>query len=182
MRNPNKGLNYSTASVGIDYYFKPVHYDAHLSRHEMNSMVPSFYFQAALFATGKAEQKAHRRYPVYGFGVEGVKPLGGVHAVSLGSELCADHSAKAAIERKDNDNSDHHYGALLLGYHLLLGKFDLTIQPGVYLYAPFSQPDPVYLRIGLTYRTSRNYYIGTNLKAHSNGGDFLDFRIGKKFY
>lgn len=177
-RQPNKGINFPTASVGIDYFFKPAGFpvrsreDYHPSDKKASSLRISF------FITSKEISKDDRRqFPVYGLAPKYSYLAGRLSAVSGGFEFVSDGSLKQRITDENIAGSDHRRFSVFAGHELLIGKFNFYQELGLYLYSPFRAKDPLYQRYGLEYLFHDNLSAGLSFKSHRHVADFLDLRI-----
>ena len=185
IKNPNLGINFPTASFGLEYNFNPLPYAIRLKDKSIKLINYKYRYDFAIFTTGKTAVKGQERYPVFGM-ISGLSlVVGRQNALSLQTEFTIDLADRQEIRRdslmKGEDFIDHKYFALLAGHELILGKFNFYQQLGIYIYSPFKRRDPVYQRYGLNFYITRNLFIGTNIKAHRQVADFLDFRIGYSF-
>jgi hypothetical protein len=185
IKNPNKGINYPTASIGIDYFLRSLPYKNYMKSDSIDLTPRERWFDAEFFATGKTDRKGHSRYLVYGFNASWHQVVGKINALSLGLEWASDGADAAEIERKGmldgNQPLDHRYVSFLMGHDLILGRFNFSTEFGFYVYSPFPRKNEIYQRYGLSYYFYKNWFIGTNLKAHGHVADFLDFRTGLTF-
>ncbi|MBN1599868.1 MAG: acyloxyacyl hydrolase [Bacteroidales bacterium] len=185
IKNPNRGINFPTFNLGIDYYLRPQPYTIRLKNDTIDLNPKKNRFEVAVFGTGKTDIKGHTHYPVYGIYGNYTRVVGRLSGISAGIELTNDLADKHEIERlqitSDSSNVDHKYAAILAGHDLLIGRFVFKIQIGAYIYSPFKREDPVYQRYGLNFHITDELYTGINIKAHRHIADFLDIRLGYTF-
>jgi len=185
IKNPNKGINFPTMGFGIDYNLRPMPYEKRVKNDSIDLHPKKWRFDVVAFATGKTEIKGHAHYPVYGLYGNVSRVIARLSALSLGLEGTVDLADKREIERlelmENGKYIDHKYAAALLGHELLIGRFIFSIRFGAYFYSPFKRMDPIYQRYGLTYHFNKRIFIGTDIKAHRQVADFLDFRLGISF-
>jgi len=180
IKEPNKGINYPTLSLGIDYMLQ----DYHIPDRE--KVIKQLYdqkytIQLSLFGTAKTYSTADQtRYPLLGFSITGERLIGRVSGLRLGAEFVADYQLKENLQRNNIDR-DFKRGALLAGHNLHIGRLSFSQVLGIYIYSPFKAKDPVYQRWGFTYSITDNIFAGINLKAHRHVADFMDARIGYVF-
>ncbi len=185
IKNPNLGINFPTASIGLEYNFNPLPY---VDRTKDKSIKLIHYNQRidfTIFATGKTAVKGQERYPVYGICSGWSYVAGRQNALSLSAEFTVDLADRKEITKnnlmENGEFIDHKYFALLAGHELILGRFNFYQQLGVYLYSPYKRRDPVYQRYGLNFYLIKKFFIGINIKAHRQVADFLDVRAGVSF-
>ncbi|MGD2035062.1 MAG: acyloxyacyl hydrolase, partial [Bacteroidales bacterium] len=182
IKNPNRGINFPTMNVGVDYNLRPQPFLKRTKNDTIDLHPDKWRLDILLFGTGKTDIKGHAHYPVFGLSGSVSRVVTRLGAVSLGLEGTVDLADKEEIERleltENGEYLDHKYCAGLLGYELLIGKFIFSIHAGAYFYSPYKRMDPVYERYGLSYHFNKRIFIGTNIKAHRHVADFLDFRAG----
>lgn len=175
---PNKGINFPTASLGIDYYPESSSFPARSREDYHKEEDRSSAFRFSVFFTLKEISKDDRRkYPVYGISPKYSYQVGRLSAVSGGFEFVSDGSLKQQITEYDIADSDHIRLSLFAGHELLIGRFNFYQELGIYIYSPWKAKDPVYQRYGLEYFIHKNLLAGASFKSHRHVADFLDFRI-----
>jgi len=181
VKYPNKGLNYPSLGIGLDYYLRPAKFVVHpkadwkkddikRGRHDISFLMST---------TGIAPNEA-ARYLVLGAFYNYSYRIARISALNGGGEWVADGSLKARISR-DSLNVDYHRVSVLLGHEFLLGHFVFSQQLGIYVYDPYKHNDAVYQRYGLIYIFNKRFLVGFNLKVHRYIADFMDFRFGVSF-
>jgi hypothetical protein len=181
MREPNKGINFPTASLGLDYTFRPPVLTERPRTHRGQGAARKNYFEGALAFTAKPANPGERqRHPILG-------GLGTYHrTVSRRSVLHggaaweSDWTLKEKAERA-NQRTGFHRASLLVGHDLLIGRFEFSQALGAYVYSPYRARDPVYQRYALKFRLTRRLFTAVTLKAHRQVADYLDGRIGVRF-
>ncbi|MBK9176955.1 MAG: acyloxyacyl hydrolase [Flavobacteriales bacterium] len=181
LKQPNLGLNFLSASVGIAYALR-----AH---------VPMATVDTAAF------ERPHREFSIIGaVGLsENGRPLNGQHSVWT---LCGDASwrlgrkgawsagidvfNKGDLRTADEDLKEGDRLALTqLGVHggaaLLLGRSELLFHFGAYALSPIDDDAPVYQRIGGRYRIGRHLIASGSLKTHFATADHWEFGIGYRW-
>ncbi len=178
---PNKGINFPTASLGLGYYIDAPQFI------DWNNGDDPLYdeknrFTIYSFATGKSARRGGIRYLVAGGGINYSRLVGRINAISLGSEYVFDGATQQKIANRELTHNGKvmkpDYLSMQLGHELILGRFKFQQQLGIYLYSPYNRKDPVYQRFGLSYNITRNIFLGINIKAHRHVADFMDFRVG----
>jgi hypothetical protein len=179
LRQPNKGINFPSATLGLNYTLQPASFpERHLTedmleQHEREYLV-------AVFGTAKDRRdEPSRKLPLVGVAAYVSQPIGRISALTGGAEWIADYTLRKHLRDQEDDRSFQR-GALLAGHELRIGSVRFSQQLGVYLYSPYKARDPVYQRWGLEYHTGGRMFYGINLKAHRHVADFLDFRVGVK--
>lgn len=182
---PNKGINFPTLSLGIDYNFSPVEF---ISRKRLNFKElheKRKIWQIAIFLSSKEDKNIEENFLVYGISGKFSYIISRLSALNLGLETAADNLEKRKSELDPNNitngYADHKTASFLLGHDLLLGRFTFSQQIGIYLYKYFKTKDEYYQRWELSYKLCKRFLIAINLKAHRQVADFMDFRVGIRF-
>ncbi len=183
IEKPNKGINFPTASIGIDRVIEPHPFpERERVKEEAFQDTPHWEVNAFLGTKERnnGSEKSHLIPGVQGFYNHQIAPL---HSLRVGTEWIVNRAIRDKIRERVVKRSllQHHRGTLLAGHAFLLGKFRFSEQLGIYLFRPFEDEDPVYQRYSLTYQLSERFQIGLGLKAHRHVADFLDFRVGVRF-
>jgi len=183
MNEPNKGINYPTLSLGLDYYLQQeIAFSPYPQKDWKNETVKQSQISVQAFASAKqlsgSDEKT--RYAVYGLLAVYWYRVSRINALSAGVEIMSDYSHREEIQRAGLQN-DHRKAGLLLGNVFLLGNFNFSQQFGIYLYDPYHRDATVYQRYGLDWKFAKTYMAGIGLKAHGHVADFLEFRLGMLF-
>ncbi|GAB3536168.1 hypothetical protein GCM10027443_26080 [Pontibacter brevis] len=177
LRQPNKGINFPTATVGLHYAIQPASFPERqptagsMQEHERN------YLFALQGSSQDREDDPSKQLPLLGLAAYVSQPVGRLSALTAGAEWVADFTIRKQLEQRGED-TDFQRGALLAGHEFRIGRFRFSQQLGVYVYAPHAARDAVYQRYGLEYHTGNKAFFGINLKAHRHVADFLDARVG----
>ncbi|MEJ8801932.1 acyloxyacyl hydrolase [Pontibacter sp. H249] len=177
IRQPNKGINFPSASLGIDYALRPAHFPQRQPIAIKSGERKRHYLVAILGTMKDRKDIPTDKLPLVGINAYASQKLGRLSALTAGAEWVADYTLKENLKDRGR-NEDFQRGALLAGHELYIGRFRFSQQLGVYVYAPSKGRDPVYQRWGLEYHTAKRLFWGINLKAHRHVADFLDARVG----
>jgi hypothetical protein len=180
-RQPNKGMNFPTAGVGIEYALKY----APLARRNKNPLVDkSVNYYAGLFyntrAVDESDFSSRERKMVIGLQGGLYKPFARMHAAGLGFEFTHDRALRARA-RQEKEPFDHHVISGLIRHHFLFGRFDFSQALGIYLHKEYPTPSPVFQRYVLQYMVFEKLQIGFSLKAHLHTAEQMDVRAGFVF-
>ncbi len=183
MREPNKGINFPTASLGLDYTFRPPVLTERSRTHtgQMGTDTRKNYFEAAAGFTAKPANPGERqRHPIVGLLGTYHRTVSRRSVLHGGAAWESDWTLKERAER-NNETTGFHRASLLVGHDLLIGRFEFSQAVGAYVYSPFRARDPVYQRYALKFRLNRRLFTAVTLKAHRQVADYLDGRIGVRF-
>lgn len=178
VKMPNKGLNYPSLALGLEYSFLPYHFQKRKEEAD-KSFTRKDQRIVALFLGFKGITEDDKLYFVKGiYGKYGWHTRR--HSVfSSGLEFIIDGGEQQKVYLyKDLSNSAPYMLSATGGYQLLLGKFALTFDLGIYLYNTDRRTDLVYQRYGATFNLTKKIFTGINLKAYRHVADFFDVRFG----
>ncbi|MEN8251247.1 MAG: acyloxyacyl hydrolase [Bacteroidota bacterium] len=178
---PNKGLNFPTAGLGIDYTYEPQEF--------IN------WDKTKFKETGKKRQrldmdmlgilKSYKHgepleHLIWGGSVNYSYQIGRLSALVGSTELMVNGVVKEEMKRKGIQGVSHARVGLLFGHEFLMGRYHFSTQMGIYAYRPYvdNDYDLLYQRYKLTYRFANGLYTGISLKAHRQVADYFDIRIG----
>ncbi|MCD4746415.1 MAG: acyloxyacyl hydrolase, partial [Bacteroidales bacterium] len=183
IKQPNKGLNFPSFSLGLDYNLNPVEF-----KDRNKTYLKNFQFNKkrrvdlGLIFGYKGIYEDNNIYFIKGIYINVSQPISRLSALSAGLEWISDGAEKEMSKLFWSVKKDSHlYGSFLCGYEFLMGRFILSGQFGVYIYNICRRTDIVYQRYGLRYNISDSFFAGINLKAHRHAADFFDMRIGLSF-
>lgn len=146
-RQPNKGINFPTASMGITYVFMPVDF----SRRVMNSnfvVNRKNRFRFILLGTAKTPSfETHKRKILVGLNIGYIRTIGRLSSLMAGAEFISDGALKAEIEQSNPSQPDHNRAALLTGHELRIGKFGFPNNWG-FIFMPLQKPKTLFINAG----------------------------------
>lgn len=178
-KQPNKGMNFPTFSIGIDRTldFKPLHSKPDSLRY-YNKLLRWYTGSFASFRSSDrdAESTVHL---LSGFLGGALKPLSQINGINAGVELWYDFS-DARIAQNQQLNDSAFSSALMIGHHFSLGHFYFLQQFGFYITRPKNiQPKSIYQRYAFWYRIGKNkrFAIGASLIAYGKVADHMDGRL-----
>lgn len=178
IRHPNYGMNFPTASLGLEY---------DLNVYKTEEILPprdfKWRFDVAPLGSYKsiALDKKHF-YWVYGLSLQANRKVGWNHSFNLGVEWIADLGKKKEFEISGRPGMDYNRFGLLAGHEFLFRKFNFSQQVGLFIYNKDPNSGLIYHRWGLNYKMNPHWMIGGNLAAHSLTADFVDIRLVYSIY
>lgn len=180
-RQPNKGMNFPTLDLGVDYSVK---YVAPPRREKRPLEERSARYYAGVFYNTRAvDESAYEetdRRAVVGLQGGFYFPLARMHAVGAGLEASYDGALKEQASDAP-EPFDHRVVSLILRHHLLFGRFDFSQGLGIYLHKEYPTPAGIFQRYALYYRLWRRFQLGFSLKAHLHTAEQMDVRLGYLF-
>jgi hypothetical protein len=179
VKEPNKGINWITASLSAIYTPSPLDIPAR-PRSPFNAQTPVEIETWALFSSKTARVGEKKRHLIVGIGGQASKQVSRLSALTAGAEITHDASI---VQRMADDRLQGNGWRIsaLAGHQFCLGKFRFSQQFGYYLYQNNPYFDSWYHRWGVTYYPRPRLGIGFNLKAHKHIANFADIRIIYKF-
>jgi hypothetical protein len=181
LRLPNKGINYPTLGLGVDYAPSGINFKERAKNREHGLPDPRVRFNLGALATFKnGGLGSTDQYGVWGFFGGMVGYLGRWSGLNAGFEWVWDNARRARMDywgRPEN----HSRAAILAGHQFLLGRVVFSQQLGLYVYDQWRENNPVYQRFGLSVMLADHISMGVNLKTHLHVADFLDARLAFEF-
>lgn len=176
IKDPNKGINWMTTSVGIKYQlnnqnFKKQNYRSEVKRKRIN------LFEFGLYSSSKIVSKGEKkRYFVPGVFVGYHKQLNNLHRIGAVADFHLDYSL-AEKQTRINEPLQFHFASMALDHTFLMGRFTFWQQAGCYLHKPDERFIRWYHRWGLNYQITKKIAIGGSVKAHLHVAHFADLRL-----
>ena len=178
MKEPNKGINYPTISLGIDYYLRAGRFQPYKATDWKQNIEKQNRYYLELFLSGLPYDTLgkKKKYTILGLTFRFSRQVSRINAISIGVEGIKDwrYREKMKMEKK---NTDHHLVGIMAGNDFILGQVVFYQQFGVYVYNPYKK-ETFYQRYGFLFRFNDFLIGGIGLKAHGHVADFLDVRIG----
>lgn len=180
LKEPNKGMNFPTWSLGVAHCFtpvslaRPVRDDAWKveARHRDHALLSGSVKNLAATDGHPSE-----RTTLFGALVARSWRTGRLTTLWAGTEWVYDGHARALLDRLQRPTSAWR-GALVAGPGMLSGRVHFSFLFGGYVYHPARNTDVVYQRYQLLYHASDHITAGVSLKAHRHVADVFDLRIG----
>lgn len=182
IRYPNRGMNFPTVSLGVDYTLNALPLQKK-NKVEMKKGV--FQGYGRLFATRKTI-KATEDYPKARGGLIGIAGgtqvmIANFNALSTGVDFFRDNTLSVQSDRMGMEINPYVLG-WAVGHHFIFGKFSFNQQMIYYLYKPFRfTPHKFYQRYELAYRLNDFLLAGISLRTHAHVAENFDIRLGVIF-
>jgi hypothetical protein len=182
MRHPNRGINWPTANLVVNYSLKPRRFESFTRGGA--ELSDQLRWDITVFGVGKriGGQPDGRslRFLVAGAHIQTARQVGRISNLTGGIEVMWDDAVGNQL-RTDQMTGNPWRVSVTAGHEFILGRFLFSQQLGVYLHQPGRYFDPVYHRWGLAYRLSNHWMTGVSMKAHRHVADFTDFRLTYSF-
>jgi hypothetical protein len=182
MKQPNKGINYPTASIGLDYYIRSGTFEKYPQSDWRDDMSPKTRYVISAFATTRDLKidDERKKYPAAGLNIRVSQRVSRLNAITGGIEIMGDWKNREILKMQ-KENPEHLMAGLFAGNDFLLGRFVFGQQFGVYLYNPVGGTPDVFQRYHIEFMINKRLVAGIGLKAHGHVADFLGFRFGILF-
>jgi hypothetical protein len=179
MRMPNKGMNFPTLSLGLDYALPARNFDFIPASQNANHHHNIWLFVQSAFSaktySGSAVKQG-RLLPVISFQAGSLYSLGKLSAIGLAVEYMDDRFQQQNLADYQINLPHQQVGALAT-HAFTFGRWILAQQYGLYVYNRDPQARTAYQRYQLMYRVFEDWHIGGSLKAHRHIADVFDVRI-----
>ncbi len=182
VEQPNKGINFPVASIGVEYKLTPTLFVDRNRNKSVDDLHPDrWYFLVQPFYSRKEVIEHGAKYSVFGLDISVHRIVSRLSVLHVGVELLNDQSIRE--ESQQYNQTDYHatIASPFIGHDLMMGKFLFSQQLGVYIQKPTPDTKDLFQRIALQYKISKKVQAGVSLKTHMSVADFVDFRVGIRF-
>jgi hypothetical protein len=183
LKQPNKGMNFITANVGVNYFLSSQVFPKYEVTKNIDSL-DRWKFRLMAFYTLKVAQQENG-FEQKNTSIFGVMATAGFFIprfsiIEGGIELIADGYLKEQLYRQGIEK-DNKRLAIIMGHTARFGRLSFSTLLGGYVYSPYKAMDPVYQRYQITYDISKNVFAGVGLKAHRHVAELMLVNIGVRF-
>ncbi|MBX2841451.1 MAG: acyloxyacyl hydrolase [Flammeovirgaceae bacterium] len=182
-RQPNKGMNFPTISLGVEKIINDFQFPDYPSKFGLRSKPWQHY----LFLGGSRrtieKDSLYAESAHLNIGLEGgvMRAITNVNAISGGFEFYY-NGAQGEQSERNNGSFKPFLFSIMLGHALVFGRFSFTQQIGYYAYKPYDFNDKSFFQRYAVYYQLRNWFsLGFSLKAHGHVADFMDVRVGARW-
>jgi hypothetical protein len=179
LKDPNKGINWPTASAGVSWYRQRYRLPLYNRVREKSWKENKPYIEAGLLIGAKHGYQSdgeNERTPLAGMLVQATKQVGGNNAINAAFEFHYDNALKQRLQ-KDSIHGSAYRAGILAGHDFLLGRFFFSQQLGVYIHNDNPYYSRLYHRWALRYGFRERWKAGFALNAHRQVADFIDLRL-----
>jgi hypothetical protein len=180
---PNKGMNFPTVSLGLDYIIRPRELksqekSAGLGDKKVLKFSRMFWSLRSIDEDSMYERTNHL---MIGLEAGMIKSLSNINGLLGGIEFSYDGSFQELSDRME-ENYSPFVVSLHFGHAFVIGRITFTQQMAWYVYRPFpSVSESFFQRYGIYYRIGKIINVGFSLKAHGHVAEHMDMRIGVEF-
>ena len=183
LKEPNKGINWPTAGLAINYQPNNVEYfRGRRIKEKFRDTIP-LRKDITAFTTARRDvddEGKSNRLMLYGVGLQLAKQVGRISNLTAGIEATLDEEIKLELKRDTLDAGNLLVG-LTAGHEFILGRILFSQKLGIYLIDQTPYHDLLYHRWSLMYRINPNWSAGFSLKAHKHVADYGDLRVSYSF-
>lgn len=182
IKDPNKGINWPTFQLGMDYTLAPVAVPTY-KRTTFDKKQADRYWEIGGYWSSRTVKAGEKnRWHIWGVQAKRGWQVASINDLTVGAELWYDYSLKERMRRQGEFDVSPLRAGVLGGHAFRMGRFDFSQQIGVYVYNPSGFFPAIYQRYGLLYRFSQQWYAGVNVLAHGHVANFLDFRLAHRLH
>jgi len=178
LKQPNKGINYPTLGVGLDYTPNPISFNAR-EKTDFKGVKKRRYDLSISYFPKKIISNS-RYFTVFGVSTGISQQIGRISALTFDVECVWDHSLAWKLEQS-NEDKNFFRGGFLVGHEFLMGRFTFSQKLGIYIYDVVKYDDPLYQKYGINFHATENIFIGLHIKAHRHVADFMLVKLGWSF-
>lgn len=177
-QEPNKGMNFPTASAGVEFNLNtltitPRDNKAPVDR-KIHLFLGAFGNRRTVKSTATEPLAVRWQVGVYS-GM--IKKFTTTNAWMAGTELSYDASVSEQGRRNGEDTSPILF-SILGGHQFCFGRFGFSQQIGHYTYRDYTTDWLFFQRYALVYQVGRRIQTGISLKAHAQEAEQMDVRVG----
>lgn len=177
MKQPNKGINWPTASIGITYFPQGVKLRERPKLPWRSAENGPLHHSTASFASSYREAFEGGLRPILVLELRRTRQVSRINGLGLATEALFYSGRQREDANLSTDFTGFRAGVAAV-HEFLLGRFSFNQQFGVYLTAPEGLDYTFYQRYELRYTLTEKWSVGSSLKTHGHVADFLDLRIG----
>ncbi|GAA4276402.1 hypothetical protein GCM10022259_11260 [Aquimarina mytili] len=176
-KQPNKGMNFPTLSIGVDRIIDNLKLKPKPSELKQYSRSWGYYLGSFASLRSSDREAESSNHPLIGIMGGALKPLSGINGFNLGVELWYDWSDEKIAQRQAISDSAFS-SALTAGHHFSVGNFYFLQQFGIYVTRPRNiQNNWLYQRYSFWYQIANRWTIGASLIAYGRVADHMDGRL-----
>jgi hypothetical protein len=181
IRSPNYGINTGTLSLGVNYRFN----DKGSTIQEQE--VPEsgkLYVQSVIYSAGSKvyDNLLGRKYFVSSVAYNLERVVSHKRRIGLGADLFYDGSIREALASDDGTPEKDYVKLIRIGMHtsyaIRYKQLMMGIQVGYEIYSKYTILTPVYNKILVQYRLTKNIIGSIAVKSHFGKADCLEYGLG----
>jgi hypothetical protein len=180
-KDPNEGMNFPGAVLGISYLFNA----QSLERRKKEPFTEKPFLLVVHGFGGVRTAWADANWPdeqrvVVGTNVGIIKRLGRIIGIGAGGEYYYD-GINAVYQQRTGQNLQTSVAGVSIQNYIFYGKLLFGQQFAWYVTSNTGYQKNIYQRYLLEYEVKRNWYAGVSLKAHGDHSDYMAVSVGYFF-
>jgi hypothetical protein len=183
LKMPNKGMNFPTLSLGMDYILNSQPLVSQKKQPGLKSK-PFHYYGRLFWSIRTVEaNEMYEEAKKLMVGLEGglIKGITNINGFLLGAEFSYDGSFHEISDRVQEQYSPF-VASIHAGHAFVIGRFSFTQQMAYYAFRDFpSTSKSFFQRYGIFYNIGKIISLGFSMKAHGHVAEHMDVRIGVEF-
>ena len=182
IQQPNKGINYPTIALGVDYilFQKPLPVRKKVKTSTKFPWRPYVGIFGTTRSVSDSTNESGNRKLTIGLNGGVIKRLGKIYAINLGVEASYDGSHREKRKLTGEDYKTYIF-SLMAGNNLQFGRYQFSQQFGIYAVRPAPNNRRIFQRYALDYQLTELLKVGISLKAHGHVAQNIDVRVGMLF-
>lgn len=181
VKKPNLGLNMVSGTLGISYYpFKTI---KNFKTGAEPEKYKKYEFTTMLAYGINGIESNNTKYNNATLSISANKRINFKRNFGIGVDVFYNEYIKTYME----ENTEHVYNYKLMSYaftlssDMIVNKFRMTTQVGVYMHRSTDYSVPVYERVALRYYPIKNIFTNVSIKAHGFKAQFIEWGLGVTF-
>jgi hypothetical protein len=179
IKQPNKGMNYPTFSLGLNYSpYREYFFDRNNMSFKTSQRNRKFFLRS--FFSGKVQDETPEYplvfCPISGFSGGYIHPFSTLSLISLSMGIERDGYLNESL-RRDGREIQKGIVDLALGYGVNAGRFTFLLRMGLYIVAPVDQNDIIFQQYDLFYSINSRLETGVYLKAHRHVAEHMGISL-----
>lgn len=175
---PNLGYNLPSVTFRYGWGYKKLDTPSTVSQRRD----PVMRWRASLiYGRKQADFAAPRDFNNYGIQLRGIRKVNGIKAWRFGLDYTLDKTYRyfddPSFPLDSISMGDKSELGINAGYQWNFGNVDVVGELGVYAYRPGSIKTPLYQRMGIVYKVTRNVSVQGMLRFHTGVADFLEMGV-----
>jgi len=181
LQQPNKGMNFPTLNLGLEYNINPVDVKPQSHKASVDRTVHAYL---GAFGNIRSVLSTDTEPTVnkWQLGIHGgiMKRFTTTNAWMASAEFSHDASLPEKGAREGETVSPWLF-SLLVGHQFCFGRFGFSQQLGHYTYRDYDFRTDFFQRYAITYLIASKVTVGISLKAHGKEAEQMDVRMGFVF-
>lgn len=181
LQQPNKGMNFPTLNLGLEYNLNPVVIRPQPNKAPVDRALHPY---AGIFANRRNVEATDTESGVnlwqIGLYTGVQKKFTTTNAWLAGVEFSHDASIQESGERSGQTVSPWLF-SILAGHQFCFGRFGFSQQIGHYTYRNYDFRTEIFQRYAITYLVANRVSVGISLKAHAQEAEQMDIRAAYVF-